>query len=59
MQIPYDLEFVQTRPPVRSQAIALAKGPGALPPAGARRQPDSFDRILGWIHRVLHRFESR
>jgi hypothetical protein len=59
MQIPYDLEFVQSRPPVRSQAIALRKSSGAFPSEGARRQPDSFDAILQWIHRMLRRFETR
>jgi hypothetical protein len=59
MQVPYDLEFVQSRPPVRPQAIALPKRPGAFPPESTRRQPDGFDAILQWIHRVLHRLETR
>lgn len=59
MQIPYDLEFVESRPPVRSQAFALRKGQGPIPAGGSRREPDSFDAILEWIHRVLRRLESR
>ena len=59
MQVPYDLEFVQSRPPVRPQAIALPKGAHEFPSESARRQPDGFDAILEWIHRVLRRFESR
>jgi hypothetical protein len=59
MQIPYDLEFVQSRPPVRPQAIALRKSPDSFPAEGSRRAPDTFDAILEWIHRVLRRLESR
>jgi hypothetical protein len=58
MQIPYDLEFVENRPSVLPRALALA---APLPGwHGGRRahEPDVFDALLRWAHRLLRRIEK-
>ena len=54
MQIPYDLEFVENRPRVAVRAVALDRP--RVP--GSERQPDVFDALLAWVHRMLRRFEK-
>jgi hypothetical protein len=56
MQIPYDLEFVENRPTVRVQAVALRK---PFPTWRSERPKDAFDVLLSWVHRLLRRFETR
>ena len=56
MQIPYDLEFVENRPTVRVQAVALRE---PFPAWRSERPKDAFDVLLAWVHRMLRRFETR
>jgi hypothetical protein len=58
MQIPYDLEFVEERSPVRVQAIAVERPFPVWPDRRARRA-DVFDRLLLWVFQTIRRFESR
>jgi len=55
MQIPYDLEFVHNRPTAGVRAVALDDS-YAL--ARRRREPDMFDAILAWLHRLIGRLEK-
>jgi hypothetical protein len=58
MQIPYDLEFVENRPPVTAHTVAI---PGHFPgmrSRGPARERDAFDALLAWVHRTLSRLES-
>ena len=58
MQIPYDLEFVENRPPVTARAVALPRQFPAWRSERPREQQDTFDALLAWIHRMLRRFEN-
>ena len=55
MQIPYDLEFVHNRPTAAVRAVALDDS-YAL--ARRRHEPDMFDAILAWLHRLIGRLEK-
>ena len=55
MQIPYDLEFVHNRPTAGVRAVALDDS-YAL--ARRRREPDMFDAILSWLHRLIGRLDK-
>jgi hypothetical protein len=55
MQIPYDLEFVHNRPTAGVRAVALDDS-YAL--ARRRHEPDMFDAILAWLHRLIGRLEK-
>jgi hypothetical protein len=56
MQIPYDLEFVHNRPTAAVRAVALDDSYSL---ARRRREPDMFDAILAWLHRLIGRLEKR
>ena len=56
MQIPYDLEFVHNRPTAGVRAVALDDS-YAL--ARGRREPDVFDSMLRWLHRLISRLERK
>ena len=58
MQIPYDLEFVENRPTVRVQAIAMRQPLSPWSGNPAARRHDVFDRLLLWAFRTLRRFEK-
>lgn len=59
MQIPYDLEFVESRPTVTARAVAMPRPfPGARFGRPARER-DAFDVLLDWVHRMLNRLEKR
>jgi hypothetical protein len=59
MQIPYDLEFVENRPRVPARAIALAKPLPGWHGGRRVREPDVFDALLRWAHRLIGRIENR
>jgi len=54
MQIPYDLEFVHNRPTAVVRAVALDDSFALR----KRREPDAFDAILAWLHRLIGRLEK-
>jgi hypothetical protein len=56
MQIPYDLEFVHNRPTSGVRAVALDDS-YAL--ARGRREPDVFDSMLRWLHRLIGRLDKK
>jgi len=56
MQIPYDLEFVHNRPTAGVRAVALDDS-YAL--ARGRREPDVFDAMLRWLHRLIGRLDKK
>ncbi len=60
MQIPYDLEFVENRPPVepRTQVAILPDAYGNWPADRTRSEEDAFDVLLRWVHRVITRMEG-
>jgi hypothetical protein len=58
MQIPYDLEFVENRPRVAVQAVALHEPRMVRRNELPRDQQDVFDALLAWAHRMLRRFEK-
>ena len=58
MQIPYDLEFVNTRPTGAVRAVALHES-FPLDRSGRRHEPDVFDALLAWLHRLLTRLDNR
>jgi hypothetical protein len=58
MQIPYDLEFVNTRPTTAVRAVVLDES-FPLARSGRRHEPDAFDALLAWLHRLLTRLENR
>jgi hypothetical protein len=58
MQIPYDLEFVENRPRVPARAIALAKPLPGWNGGRRVREPDVFDALLLWAHRLIGRIEN-
>jgi hypothetical protein len=58
MQIPYDLEFVNSRPSVTARAVALDET-FPLGRSAKRREPDAFDALLAWLHRLVTRLEHR
>jgi len=58
MQIPYELEFVENRPRVPARAIAIVR---PLPGWHGERpvhEPDVFDAMLRWAHRMIGRIEK-
>ena len=55
MQIPYDLEFVHNRPTAGVRAVALDDSYSLR----RRREPDAFDTILAWLHRLIGRIEKK
>jgi hypothetical protein len=56
MQIPYDLEFVHNRPTAGVRAVALDD---AYALARGRREPDVFDSMLRWLHRLIGRLDKK
>jgi hypothetical protein len=58
MQIPYDLEFVQSRPTVIVRAVAMDETFPAWASRRPNERPDGFDALLAWVHRMLRRFEK-
>jgi hypothetical protein len=58
MHIPYDLEFVEDRPTVRTRTAALAAPASAWRSERPETQRDAVDRLLHWAFRLLRRFES-
>jgi|RhiMetdeSRZDD1v2_1073273.scaffolds.fasta_scaffold00993_16 hypothetical protein len=56
MQIPYDLEFVHNRPTATVRAVALED---SFSLARRRREPDVFDAMLRWLHRLIGRLEKK
>ena len=56
MQIPYDLEFVHNRPTATVRAVALED---SFSLARRRREPDVFDAMLCWLHRLIGRLEKK
>lgn len=59
MQIPYDLEFVESRPTVSARAIALPEPMAPWHGERPRNERDAFDTLLHWAFRMLRRLENR
>jgi hypothetical protein len=58
MQIPYDLEFVESRPTVHVRVATLPERRRVWR-GKARSEEDVFDSLLRWVHRQIARLDSR
>ena len=57
MQIPYDLEFVENRPTVAVQAVAMRQPLPAWRGERTRGAHHGMDALLHWAFRLIRRFE--